>query len=108
MEAASYPVDRTDFVPVAHNGRIGVWVSEYALGNMLAGFEIDKGALRIEIARWKVEAKLADERSEAIERNAQKMAWRAEYGPWIGAVIGAIATGAAIVGGVYVGKAIAQ
>ena len=101
--AASYPVDRADFVPVAHDGRIGVWVSEDALGGMLAGFEIDKGALKVEIARAKVGEQLATERAEAIERNAKALSWRAEYGPWLG-FVGGMVLSAGVVGiGVYIG-----
>lgn len=104
--AASYPVDRSDFVPVAYDGRVGVWISEDGLANMLIGFEQENGALRVEGAVARVGEKLATERADAIERNAKKMAWRAEYGSWLGFVGGVVLSVAVTLGAVYAGRAL--
>lgn len=87
-----------------------MWVSEDALGDMLAGFEKDKGALRVEIARSKVGKQLADERATAIEKNVAALQWRATYGLPLGVGIGTVGTAVltAIIFAVVRGAALSQ
>lgn len=82
--AAPVERDRSDWVPVAYDGRVGVWVSEDALGDLLAGFEKDKGALKVEIAKSRVGEQLATERADAVTRNARALELQAKIGPWLG------------------------
>ncbi len=107
--ASSYPVarDRTDWVPVAYAGRVGVWVSEDALADLLAGFEQDKGALRVEIVKSRIGQQLAEQTAAAVTKSAESMAWRATWGPALGFLGGVALAVAVVLGGVYAGKALA-
>lgn len=95
--ASSYPVDRSqdDWLPVAYGGRVGVWISEDALGDLLAGFERDKGALKVQIAKANVGERIATETAEAVTKNARGLSFRATWGPWLGFAGGVTAAGIA-------------
>lgn len=106
--AASAPtLDRSDFVPIVYSGHVGVWISEDGLASMLIGFEQEKGDLKVQIARSRIGEQLATERASAVEAQAKKMAWAAQYAPWIAFVSGVGVTLAVTLAAVYAGRALA-
>jgi len=94
LAPASLP-SMTDIVPIDHNGRIGVWFEEKALGDVLAGIEREKGKFRLAAEQEKLARELAEQRTQQIEAaNQPGMLW-VKYGltTGLGALLGGLAIG---------------
>jgi hypothetical protein len=96
-----------DFVQLtAPDGRVGVWIEEKALGDVLAGIEQEKGKER---QKAEVERQRADTAERALQReiDSQKPARLfLTYGLPSGLVAAAIAAIAAFFGGLAAGKGV--
>lgn len=59
-------LSQDDVLPLAVNGRIGVWFEERAFGDVLAGIEREKGAEKLKTEHERIGRELAEDHARQI------------------------------------------
>jgi hypothetical protein len=56
-----------DMVPMPHDGRIGVWIEEQTMGDILAGVVREVGAERVKTEHEKIAREIAEDKARQLE-----------------------------------------
>jgi hypothetical protein len=88
-----------DMVPMAHEGRVGVWIEEQTMGDILAGVVREVGAERVNTEHEKIAREIAEDRAKQIE--AANQPWRAWLIYGVPTGLGALLVG--LVAGFFIG-----
>ena len=67
-------------MPLAHEGRPGVWFEETAWGDTLAGIEREKGAERVKTEMERLSRELAEQKLRQVEASLQPAMQWVRYG----------------------------